>query len=127
AVLGSDHPQVATGLNNQVGLLKRQVRIRLNNLAALFESQGKYISAEPLHRGSLVIRREILGPDHPDVAESLNNLAGLLATQDKYDPAEHLYRKIMEIIQRSLDSEHLNATATLINPVAMLTAQVENI
>jgi tetratricopeptide (TPR) repeat protein len=59
-VLGSDHPDVATSLNN---------------LASLYKSQGKYDEAEPLHRRALAIREKSLGSDHPDVAASLNNLA----------------------------------------------------
>ena len=58
--VGPDHPDVATSLNN---------------LAALYRTQGDYAKAEPLYKRSLAIREKALGPDHPDVANSLNNLA----------------------------------------------------
>jgi tetratricopeptide (TPR) repeat protein len=51
--LGSDHPRVATDLNN---------------LAQLYNKQGKYSEAGPLYRRALDIRELALGPDHPDVA-----------------------------------------------------------
>ncbi len=61
--LGPEHPDVATSLNN---------------LAALYASQGQYAKAEPLYQQALAIRKKALGPEHPDVAESLENYADLL-------------------------------------------------
>ena len=69
--LGSDHPQVATSLNN---------------LAGLYHGQGKYDEAEPLFRRALAIREKSLGSDHPHVAISLNNLAELYRGQGKHVP-----------------------------------------
>ena len=56
-------------------------RVSLNNLAALYEAQGRYADAEPLYKRSLAICEKALGPDHPDVAMSLNNLAVLYASK----------------------------------------------
>ncbi len=50
----------------------------LNNLALLYDDQGKYAEAEPLYKRSLAIRENALGSQHPDVAESLENYAALL-------------------------------------------------
>ncbi len=41
----------------------------------LLEAKGKYDEAEPLFRRALQIRRNSLGEEHPDFANSLNNLA----------------------------------------------------
>ncbi len=62
----------------------------LNNLAVLYQIQGKYAQAEPLHKRSLAIREKALGPNHPSVATSLNNLAALYEVQGKYTEAEKL-------------------------------------
>ena len=43
-------------------------RQSLNNLAVLYDEQGRYADAEPLYKRSLAIREKALGPDHPDVA-----------------------------------------------------------
>lgn len=48
----------------------------LNNLATIYESQGKLARAEVLFRKSLDFRQEMA--NESDVAESLYNLAGLL-------------------------------------------------
>ena len=61
-VLGPDHPSTA---------------LSLNNLAALYDNQGKYDEAESLYQRALAIREKVLGSDHPDTAETRNNLAVL--------------------------------------------------
>ena len=50
----------------------------LNNLAELYDNQGKYAKAEPLYQRSLTIWEKTLGPEHPNVATSLENYATLL-------------------------------------------------
>jgi tetratricopeptide (TPR) repeat protein len=62
-VLGPDHPEVAASLNN---------------LAALYDSQGCYGDTEPLYQRALTIWEKALGPAHPHVAAGLENYAALL-------------------------------------------------
>ena len=76
--LGPEHPNVATSLNN---------------LAGLYEDQGKYAEAEPLYRRALAIQENALGPMHPHLAKSLNNLAGLYHAQGRYVEAEPLHMR----------------------------------
>jgi Tetratricopeptide repeat len=57
--LEADHPQVATSLNN---------------LAGLYESQGKYSEAEPLYLRSLEILMQKLGQDHPNTQSVMSSL-----------------------------------------------------
>ncbi|CAN0540172.1 unnamed protein product, partial [Ectocarpus sp. 8 AP-2014] len=65
-VLGKEHPDLATWLNNLAGLLHKQ---------------GRFNEAEPLFERCLAIREKALGLDHPAVATVLNCQAGLLAAQ----------------------------------------------
>src|SRR5260370_773531 len=64
--LGTNHPLVATSLNN---------------LAELYRAQGRYAEAETLYQRALAVREKALGLDHPNVAQSLNNLAELYREQ----------------------------------------------
>ena len=48
---------------------------RLNNLAMLYQAQGRYAEAEPLYEARTCDPREGAGPDHPDLSIRLNNLA----------------------------------------------------
>ena len=70
--LGSDHPDVA---------------VSLDNLAGLYQAQGRYAEAEPLYKRSLAINEEALGPDHHNTALSMNYLAWLYQAQGRYADA----------------------------------------
>ena len=61
-----DHPTVAT---------------RLNNLASLYQSQGRYAKAEPLYRRALEIDEKAFGENHPAC------LSCILSKTDKQDPS----------------------------------------
>ena len=91
----------------------------LNNLAALYETQGQYAKAEPLYQRALAIREKALGPEHPDVAASLNNLAVLYHAQGQYAKAEPLYQRALAIREKALGPEHPDV-ATSLNNLAVL-------
>ena len=80
---GSDHPAIATFLNN---------------LAELYRAQGRYEVAEPLHKRALAINENALGPNHPDVATGLNNLAVLYDAQGRYEAAEPLRKRALSVM-----------------------------
>ena len=73
----------------------------LNNLAGLYQEQGKYAEAEPLYRRSLAILEKALGPEHPDVAESLENYAELLRETGREDKAEEMEARAKAIRAKS--------------------------
>jgi tetratricopeptide (TPR) repeat protein len=99
-LLGEDHPQIATSLNN---------------LAALYDSLGRYTEAEPLYLQALELSQRLLGDDHPDVATSLNNLAVLYNFQGCYAEAESLYLQALELNQRLLGDDHPQFAISLNN------------
>jgi tetratricopeptide (TPR) repeat protein len=80
----------------------------LNNLASLYDSQGKYSEAELLYLDALEMRRRLFTGDHPDVATSLNNLALLYNSQGKYSEAEPLYVDALAMSERTLGTNHPN-------------------
>jgi tetratricopeptide (TPR) repeat protein/nucleoside phosphorylase len=145
-LLGADHLNTATSLNNLAGLYYEQGRYAqaeplyvralsiykqhvgtehpliagsLNNLASLYRTQGKYAQAEPLYQQALVIDEQIYEPDHPEIAKDLDNLAGLFYEQGKYVQAEPLYQRALTINEQRLGADHLN-TATSLNNLALL-------
>src|SRR5262249_18473979 len=66
--LGPEHPDTANSLNN---------------LAALYYSQGRYAEAEPLYRRAL-------GPEHPHTVKVLENYAALLREMGREDEVDEL-------------------------------------
>ena len=103
-VLGPDHPDLAQSLNN---------------MAALYNDRKLYSKAEPLYERALKIRlkvrkltystfegflkrsvemrEHVLGPDHPDLAQSLNNMAALYNDRKLYSKAEPLFERALKI------------------------------
>jgi len=92
----------------------------LNNLAVLYEAQGKYAEAEPLYKRSLAIWEKALGPNHPHVATGLNNLALLFKSQGKYAEAEPLYKRSLAIFEKTLGPNHPDIATSLENYAALL-------
>ncbi|RUP51353.1 Tetratricopeptide repeat-domain-containing protein [Jimgerdemannia flammicorona] len=105
AKLGTEHPITATSLSLLAFVYHRQAT-SLNNLAALYNSQGKYDKAEPLYERALIIREKVLGSEHPDTAQYLNNLAIFYRGQGDYDKARLLCERALSIREKVLGSEH---------------------
>ncbi|WP_375467540.1 tetratricopeptide repeat protein, partial [uncultured Nostoc sp.] len=61
-LLGDEHPSVATSLNN---------------LAGLYDSQGRYSDAKPLCIQALAIAEKRLGANHPNTITIRENLEAL--------------------------------------------------
>ncbi len=74
-VLGEEHPHVATSLNN---------------LAALYQSQGKYEQAEPLYIQALDMQRRVLGEEHPHTNRVHDNFIDFLQEVIKANRVEEL-------------------------------------
>ena len=61
-VLGPEHPNTATSINNLAGLLR---------------TTGRYEEAEPLYRRALAICEKVLGKEHPNTITIRKNLEAL--------------------------------------------------
>jgi tetratricopeptide (TPR) repeat protein len=95
-LLGDEHPDVATSLNN---------------LASLYDNQGRYGEAEPLYQDALAMRKRLLGDEHPTVARSLFNLGGLRYKQGRYREALALLLQAQPIYLSQLGPDHPNTQA----------------
>jgi CHAT domain-containing protein/Flp pilus assembly protein TadD len=151
-VLGTDHPDYATSLNNLAGLYwlmgdyakaeplfleASEIRKRLlgrehpdyatsvNDLGVLYNTTGHNAKAEPFLLEACAVRKRLLGVEHPDYAISLNNLATLYLSIGNYAKAEPLVLEVRDIQKRLLGAEHPNYATSLTN-VAMLYWSVGN-
>jgi tetratricopeptide (TPR) repeat protein len=103
-VLGAEHPDTLTSVNN---------------LAVLYESQGRLGEAEPLYLRALAGSERVLGAVHPDTLTSVNNLAVLRYRQGRLGEAEPLYLRALAGWERVLGAEH-PSTLTSVNNLAGL-------
>ncbi|MFO0859473.1 MAG: tetratricopeptide repeat protein [Phycisphaerales bacterium] len=101
-VLGEEHPDTLTSINN---------------MGFLLEAQGKLDQAEPYYREALEKRRRVLGEEHPSTLTSISNMGALLRAQGKLDQAEPYVREALEKRRRVPGEEHPN---TLISVTAMV-------
>jgi CHAT domain-containing protein/tetratricopeptide (TPR) repeat protein len=85
----------------------------LNNLAIVYEEQGRYAEAEGIHKRALAIREKALGTDHPDVAQSLHNLGVVYNDQGKYAEAEGQFKRALAIREKALGARHPLVADTL--------------
>ena len=128
-ILGKDHLDVATSLDNLASLYKNQADQQFD---FYLQAKSLYEQAEPLYKMSLVIREKALGKEHLDVAESLYNLAelyrsmaGFYKIQYKscdsnpyyimplHKKAKPLYDRSLAIRKKILGKEHLSVAKTL--------------
>jgi tetratricopeptide (TPR) repeat protein len=80
----------------------------LNNLARLYQYEGKYDQAEPLYKRALAIEEKVSGPNHADIAFNLDSLAALYRIQHRYAEAEALLKRSLTIRENGLGRDHLN-------------------
>jgi tetratricopeptide (TPR) repeat protein/CHAT domain-containing protein len=124
-----DAMQIATTVLNVrqrvLGPEHRETATSLNNLAAVYDRKGNNAEAESLYRQALKIYQKSLGEDHPDIVTSLNNLAVLYHRQGNYSAAEPLYKRALKICEKVKGPEHPE-TATGLNSLAVLYDQQRN-
>lgn len=85
--LGPDSPLVAQSLNN---------------LAVIFHTQKRFVTAEEYYLRSRTIWEAFYGLDHREVATSYNNLAGLYYLEGRFEEAEPLFLRLDRHSQRGL-------------------------
>src|SRR5205807_706181 len=105
SVLGPGHPSTAA---------------TLNNLARVYQMQGRYQEAEPLYHRALSIREQMLSPEHPHVARTLHELGLLYKLQGQDTEAEPLFQRALAIREQCLGAEHPETVATRTTYAALL-------
>ena len=89
-----------------------------NNVATVLKYQGE--QAKEYHERALAIRRQTLGPQHPDVASSYHNLASVLGDQGDLKQAKEYHERALAIRQQTLEPQHpdfafsYNSSATVL-------------
>jgi tetratricopeptide (TPR) repeat protein len=132
-VLGKEHPQTLTSVNNLAESLRAlgdaavalplfrraldgservlgkehpQTLASVDNLAICLDALGDAAGALPLFRRALESRERVLGKEHPQTLTSMNNLADCLRALGDAAGALLLHRRAIESSERVLGKEH---------------------
>jgi tetratricopeptide (TPR) repeat protein len=95
----------------------------LERLGRCQKSLGQYASAETSHRKASSLRKEVLGPEHPDTLTSMSNLANVLRKQGKYEEAEAMNRQTLARREKVLGHEHPDTLMSVYSLAHLLTHQ----
>ncbi len=113
------HAQVCAELIEQWDLAFPEAARLLHRTGNYLYERGQYLEAEPLYQRALSIREQVLGAQHPDVAQSLSDLGLLYLGLSKYERAEPLYQRALSIQEQMLGPHHPDVGVT-VNDLAML-------
>jgi tetratricopeptide (TPR) repeat protein len=145
-VLGPDHPNAATAVNN-LGLVlqdmddlegakefyERALKIHenalgpdnpnaamvANNLGMVLYAMGDLMDAKEHTERAIRIYENVLGPDHPNVAMGVGNLGKILQDMGDLKGAKELYERALKIHENALGPDHPDV-ATDINNLGMV-------
>ena len=99
--LDEAEPEIAKAFVDQP-LVEASIR---NTLGVSYWYLGALDLAQRQHERALALRRQELGPDHPDTIGILNDLGLILHSQGKYPEAQKLFAQAWEGKRRTLGPE----------------------
>ena len=97
--------------------------VSYSNQGYNYKRLGKYDSAQILTENAFNIRKSILEPDHPEIAESMFEIAWLKSARGFYRDALDLHHKALEIRLAVLEPTNLQI-ATSLNNIAWCYVQL---
>lgn len=103
-IYGPEHPELA---------------LSLNNLAALYDTQGKYEKAESLYRRAIDIIDRGSVKNNELLASSFSNIGLLMHKRGKYEEAESYYQRAINIFENIHGPDHISI-ANLLDLIASL-------
>jgi tetratricopeptide (TPR) repeat protein len=98
----------------------------MDTIGVVYRQLGLGDEAEQVANDALAIRRRVLGPEHPDVAQSLDNIGQLFFDRSKYDVAVQYHRDALAMRQKLLGPNHLDVAQSQNNLALALQAQGKN-
>jgi eukaryotic-like serine/threonine-protein kinase len=140
AVLGEDHPSIATTRENLGNVYFREKKLDLTarnlevvlamrrkalgddsepvartlaNMAAVYMSSGNLEAAGRTYPEAVERLSRKLGPDHPDVAHVRTGMGELLIKQKKYAQAEPVLLRALEVRMKAFGEAHARTQRTI--------------
>ncbi|KAE8361552.1 purine and uridine phosphorylase [Aspergillus caelatus] len=85
------------------------------NIGNCLYSDGRWEEAEELDLQALELRKQVLGPEHPDTLTSMANLASTYQNQGRWKEAEELDVQVIELRKQVLGPEHPDTLTSMNN------------
>ncbi|PVF91854.1 hypothetical protein CPB86DRAFT_830363 [Serendipita vermifera] len=104
----------------ELGLHDSRVLLMRGNLGAALSECGEWKEAEEIQREVLELRKEILGPRHPDTILAMDDLASTLDDRGQLEEAERMRREVLELQKEILGPLHPNIIQTMYSLVYTL-------
>jgi tetratricopeptide (TPR) repeat protein len=113
------HAQACAALIEQENITSSEATSLLDQTGYYLKERAQYRDAEPLFKQALATRKQHLGFQHLETAQSLKRLAGLYRGQGKYRESEPLFKQALIIYEQQLGPQHLE-TAQCLNNLGLL-------
>jgi tetratricopeptide (TPR) repeat protein len=84
----------------------------LSDLSIAYGDRGDLERAIEVMEESLALRKQALGPQHPDVARGLHNYSQILLKVERFDDAVQASRESIEILSAALHPDHADVAYT---------------
>jgi serine/threonine protein kinase len=94
-------------------------------IGTTYKDLGLYPQAQQHLERALVLRRQVLGPEHMATLHSMTELALLYVSQGKFAPAESLLTDVLEVQRRVVGSDQQDTLASMSN-LAIVTSRRGN-
>jgi tetratricopeptide (TPR) repeat protein len=95
----------------------------MNHVAHYLANLARFDEAKRLHRRVLQMSEQMLGMEHPLVAEALSGMARSYKEQGNYMKAESLVRRALEVRERVFGAEHPRVADSLSNLAVLYVEQ----
>src|SRR5262249_62342178 len=78
----------------------------LNNLAQIYEAQGRAQDLETYAKRALAIVEKTLGPNNPDTAKVVRKLGVAYDAQGRYAEADAQFKRALDVFTKSFGPDH---------------------
>jgi tetratricopeptide (TPR) repeat protein len=97
-----------------------------HNRGGVLYRLDRYDEALASYQRAYDVQRELLGPEHPLVAQTLNHIGNVLIMQERYDEARDKCEQALKIRRETLGARHPRVAAPLNNLAELLGRQGEH-
>src|SRR5712692_5306626 len=113
------HGQICVTLFDQWQMEFLEAVRLLHRMGEYLQARAQYAEGEPIYQKALALHERLLGPDHPEIAQTLSGLASLYYEQGEYEQAEPLYQRALAICEQAQGTRHVEV-ANILNELALL-------